>query len=356
MRQVFLFSLLLSFFVLAGASISVNAKPCSPEQGQLFIDQSRYRDAIREFTCVIDGQPTEVEGYRGRIEAELLSGRYSDAVRDYVRVTAFVLPIHPDAKNIILDGYAARLSIVPNNVAALTGASFARWWFFDYASAIHLLNRLLPLRPDDVYGNLFLGSSRLLSGSNRVNGAADLERAITLAPQSGDVRYIVADAYTYGYLPDPNRAFVEATFALNSGLDTPRVHAILAGSYNAFGDLVAAATQIKKHIDLVTTQFVTTSPVSAGVAFHLDIVPGQTYEIPVAAIAGQPISISTSSRDFLDTILVLLAPDGSPVVGSDDTNKYFAAIKWNAEVTGTYRLQVTSFEAVSTGQLVVARD
>ncbi len=35
---------------------------------------------------------TQVEGYRGRIEAELLLGRYSDAVGDYARVTAFVLP------------------------------------------------------------------------------------------------------------------------------------------------------------------------------------------------------------------------------------------------------------------------
>jgi len=35
------------------------------------------------FTCVIEGQPTEVEGYRGRIGAELLLGRYSGTFRDY---------------------------------------------------------------------------------------------------------------------------------------------------------------------------------------------------------------------------------------------------------------------------------
>src|SRR5262249_6574825 len=118
------------------------------EQGQLFIDQGRYEHAIRAFTSVIEAHPTDVEGYRGRIEAELLLRRYSDAVRDYQRVIAFVLPVHPDAKNTILAGYAARLAIAPENIPVLTGSSAARWWFFDYASAIHQLNQLLEVRPD----------------------------------------------------------------------------------------------------------------------------------------------------------------------------------------------------------------
>src|SRR5215470_3409766 len=56
-----------------------SAAPCTPERGQDFINEGRYEQAVREFTCVINAQPTEVEGYRGRIEAELLLGRYSDA-------------------------------------------------------------------------------------------------------------------------------------------------------------------------------------------------------------------------------------------------------------------------------------
>ena len=137
------------------------SEKCTAEQGQRYIDDGRYGQAIREFTCVINLQPTEVEGYRGRIEAELLLGEYSNAVRDYARVTAFVLPAHPDAPNTILAGYAARLAIAPDNIPALTGASFARWWFFDYAQAIHLLNRLLGVVPNDIYGNLFRGSSKI---------------------------------------------------------------------------------------------------------------------------------------------------------------------------------------------------
>src|SRR5262245_24755252 len=135
--------------------------------------------------------------------------------------------------------------------------------------------------------------------------------------------------------------------ALGGGLDTPRVHAILASAYLAFGDVLAAAEHIQTHIELVTTELVTTPPLAAGDSLALDLVPRRTYEIPVPAIAGTPISIATSSRDFTDTILVLLVPDGSPVVGADDTKAYFAALEWVAGATATYRLQVTSFEAVS---------
>jgi hypothetical protein len=334
---------------------NANVATCTAEQGQQFIDASEYKKAIQEFTCVIGLDPTAVEGYRGRIEAQLMLGLFSDALRDYTRVTAFVLPAHPGADQAIIAGYQARLDAVPDAVPALTGQSFAYWYFFNYPAAMHVLDHLVELQPNDVYGNLFRGSSRILQGAKRAAGAADFERAITLAPTSPDVRFIVADGYTYGGLPDAQRAFDEATFALDGGLDTPRIRAILAASYLAFGNMAAAAAQIAIHLDLVTTELVATSPLAPGNSMSLALVPGRTYDIPVAAAAGETVSIATSSRDFDDTILVLLAPDGTPVVGSDDFKGYFAGLAWVAPAGGTYRLRVTSFEGVSTGVLQVAR-
>ena len=43
------------------------------------------------------------------------------------------------------------------------------------------------------------------------------------------------------------------------------------------------------------------------------------------------------------------------MIGADDADKYFAAFKWVAPASGTYGLWVTSFESVSTCELVVAR-
>jgi tetratricopeptide (TPR) repeat protein len=343
---------------LVGTAQRVLAAPpwCTPERGQALIDAGEYEDAVRSFTCVIETAPTGVEGYRGRAEAELLLGRYSDALRDYTSVTAVVLPIDPDALDAIFAGYADRLAAAPTDIPSLTGASFARWYDFRYPAALHLLERLLDEAPDDRYGTLFRGSTRILKGINSTaRGVADLERAIELDPANPHVHFIVADAYTYG-LPDPERAFAEATLAYEGGLQTPRVHALLASAYNAFGDLLSAALHIAEHVDLVTAELLVSAPLDLGASLSLDLVPGRTYEIPVPAVAGQPIVIATGSRDFWDSIAVLLAPDGTPVVGSDDDSGYFAAFDWVAEESGTYRLRATSFESVSSGILKVTRD
>ena len=337
------------------ASSQLKSQPCTAQSGQRLINEGRYEQAIREFTCVIEASPTEVEGYRGRIEAALLLGRFSDALRDFGRITAYVLPVHPDALDSLFAGYAARLAAAPDNIPALTGAAFARWANFEYHQTIRVLNHLIEVQPNGVFGNLFRGSARLLQGVTRDKGVLDIERALALAPQSADVRFVVADAYTYGLI-NPERAFAEATLALEWGLDTPRVHAILATSYHTFGDELSAAFHIERHFDLVTTELLVTAPMATGTSQALNLVPGRVYEIPIPVVAGETLSIATSSPDFWDTIALLLAPDGTPVVGSDDENAYFAAFNWVAEATGTYRLRVTSFESINTGELNVIRD
>ena len=346
---------LVGALLLGIANSAAAAEQATVAEGQRLIDAGRYDKAVRVFTSVIDADPTGIEGYRGRIEALVLLGRYADAVGDYTRVTARVLPVHPDAASVIFAGYAQRLAASPTNIPALIGAAFAHWWYFDYRRAIDLIDTYVALRPNDLFGRLFSGSSRLLSGTEFDRGAADLETAIALAPTNPHVRFIVADAYTYG-APDPQRAFDEASLAQQLGLNTPRILAILAASHNAFGDVELAAFYIDQHIERVTTETLTTAPLAEGRWMDLEFVPGRTYEIPLPAKAGDPISLSTHSNEIWDSILVLLAPDGTPIVGSDDFWKYFAGLdEWTPDQTGTYRLLVTTFESVSTGEMKVTR-
>jgi hypothetical protein len=340
----------------AVAPVAAVQPTCTTSGGQALIDSGQYTKAIQAFSCVIDANPTGVDGYRGRIEAEILLGRYSDGVSDYQRVMAFVVPVDPGAETTIVAGYSARLASSPTDVRALTGMTFAKWWFFHYIDAAQTADTLLSIRPDDPFGTLFRGSARALKGNVKAKAIADLDRAIALDSTNPNVRVIVADAYTYGPgLQDPQRAFDEASLALDWGLDTPRVHAILATSYAAFGDVAAAAWHIHRSIELVTVELIATAPLAVGGSLSLDLVPGRVYAIPVPATKGQAISIETSSPTIWDSIAVLLAPDGTPVVGSDDTNAYMAAFDWVAPQSTTYTLLVTSFEAVSTGTLVVTR-
>lgn len=106
----------------------------------------------------------------------------------------------------------------------------------------------------------------------------------------------------------------------------------------------------------MATELLPTAPLAAGGSLSLELVPGRSYEVPVPVPAGERLSIPTTSQAIWDSILVLLAPDGTPVVGSDDFQAYIAGLDWAAEETVTYRMRVTSFEAVNTGELVVKRD
>ena len=341
-------------FAPSGA-LGASQPNCTAVQGQAFIDAGQLTQAIHEFTCVINAAPTEVDGYRGRAEALLLLGRYSDAYHDYnTGITALAVPAHPDAFTTIYDGYATRLSDDPDSVAALTGASFARWVNFDYPQAIQVLNRLLQVEPDDPYGTLFRGSVACSTARPRPRGSSSLTGRSNLRPTA---RTSATSSRTRTRTASriPRVPLAEATLALNWGLDTPRVHAILAASYNAFGDVLAAAEHIQEHLEVVTSELVTTTPLVAGGSLTLDLVPGRTFAIPIMATAGETIAVSTASPDFWDSIAVLLSPGGAPVVGSDDDNAYHVAIDWEAEQTGVYVLRVTSFESVSTGELFVER-
>ena len=302
---------------------------------------------------------TRLEDAVRKAETDLLGGRFSDAFATYQRgIVAFVVPVLPDTAATIDASYAERLARDGNSLAALTGASFARWVFSDYAGAIELLDVLLTIEPDDVYGTLFRGSCRALHGSDVTAGIRDLDRAIEHEPDSPDVRFVVADAYTYGAAPDLTRAFSEATLALEGGLDTPRVHAILAAAERSFGDHAAAGRHFARHLELVRTELRTTQPLEPGGTLALELVPGRVHEVPLPVTAGGTIAVATTSDDVTDSIAVLFDPGGAPVTGADDDEAgsgSFAAVRWDAAASGTYRLRVASFEAVETGTLEVTR-
>ena len=114
---------------------------------------------------------------------------------------------------------------------------------------------------------------------------------------------------------------------------------------------------LRKHIEQVTTQLVIQAPLGNNQTRDVYFVPGRTVELPITIQAGKKISIDTSSPndEVYDTVAVLLAPNGTPLTGSDDTNDYFAAFQWTAPVTATYRLRVTTFESVSTGLVRIQR-
>jgi hypothetical protein len=130
-----------------------------------------------------------------------------------------------------------------------------------------------------------------------------------------------------------------------------RVHAIFASSYLALDNQLAAVAELRAHIELVTNQLVQPRRLLPAPA-HTP--PGREAELrKFRSRHGWRGALDlTSSRDFYDTILVLLAPDGPPALWSQD--RVFCRIQWVAVATGTYRILLTSFESVNTGDSTVS--
>jgi len=332
----------------SGECVVSPLSPASLQSGQL--------EVTPEATpCLTEAGELDVDAYRGRIEAALMAGSYSNGLGQYTQMQKVVIPTMPDAFDQILTAYNAQVSASPDDLIALIGQSFAQWWVSDYKAAIATTGHLLELMPDNVYATLFRGSSRLFTGDLE-GGEADIARALELAPNSADVHFIAADAYTYA-LGDLTRALEQATLARDLGLNTPRVNAILATAYMEQGDEALATQYFAEHIAGATSEYVDTEPLAAGSSVTLDFVPGRTYRIPVVAEAGETLTLlAASGVDGVDTLAVLLGPDGSQVTSNDDYTDLNAGIVRQVDAAGIYTLVIGTFEGAGTGEVVVSRE
>ena len=336
----------------AAAQARPEAPPCTAEQGRAALIPTRASTSRRSasFTCVVDPHPTEVEGYRGRIEAELLPGRFSDAVRDYARVNAFVVPVHPDAERRSSPATTTARA-APDASAALTGKSFAYWWFFHYPAAIQLLDELLELAPGRRLRQPLPRLEPAAAAADRA-GAWRPRARDRARPESPDVRYIVADAYTYG-LPDAERAFDEATFALDGGLDTPRVHAILGSSLPRLRRRGGRGAQISA-TSTSSPRSSCRRPRSPPALADAGLVPGG----PTRSRSPRPPARRSRSRRAATTSGTRSRPARARRhAGRRQRRRQRlpVAFDYTATTTGTCRDRVGFFESVITGVLTVTR-
>lgn len=366
MTSKYAYTLMLCILICFSFSSSVFAQEpdCSADldylsEGQTLIDTGAYQEAIEAFTCAIENSPLEVDGYRGRIEARLLAGGYSDAMIDYAALRVQVIPEVPDAIDQIFEYYEGSLASNPENIPLLTGYSFAQWYNFDFEGALVSLETILTLEPDNLYGLLLHGNNKLFVEDVEA-GEADFARVLEIEPESADVYFIMADGYLYA-LGDLERALEFATMAAEMGLDTPRMDAIFATVYFYLGEEEKALPYYLRHIEQTTLAFVDMDPLEKGQPITIDVTPGQTYRFPVEAAADETLTITAMSEaqagefDEVDSLMLLLAPDGTLVTGNDDNIELNAGFEYTVSEAGTYTLLVASFEGAGTGKILLSR-
>jgi tetratricopeptide (TPR) repeat protein len=323
--------------------------------GQKQLDDGEYEGARRSFACAIQADPLNLDAYRGQIEADLLMGAYGSAMRGYTDLGIALNETIPDAVEQIIAGYEARLEAAPNAIDALTGYSFALWWLSDYQAALLQLDRLLALQPDNLYGVVFRGSTLMFLGETRL-GEDSFARALA-AGDTADIQFMIADAYMYG-AGEVELAYDAAKIADSLGMNTSRLTAILgAGALLVDGDETAAAGYFARHIEVVTTEWVDIDELVRDSVTEVTFVPGVSFRVPLNVNAGERLSIIIGNGSSgVDTLLALVAPDGSFVTGSDDYIDLNAGFERIMDEGGTYTLWLTSFEGAGSGEVTISRE
>jgi hypothetical protein len=178
------------------------------------------------------------------------------------------------------------------------------------AATIAAMSADIAANPDDVDGYFDRGST-FIGDSDCVDAIRDFTRVIELD-----------DQYELAYL---SRAYC----------------------YSETDEPLLGAADALKYIELHHQDNIDHDPLLPDTPVTLSIEPDMVYRLPVTLTAGQKISLSaTASSDSLDPILVLLSPDGTPVIHNDDVSlaqsNFNAGIR-NFEVpaSGTYTLLVT---------------
>jgi hypothetical protein len=355
MRRLLLVSLLLTLGLVASLSAqSDDLGDCAVSPLPAASLLTGAAEVTPEATpCLTDSGTLDVTAYKGRIEAALMAGRYASALGEVTQMQRVVIPAIPDAFDQLLAAYEAQLAASPDDLIALIGYSFAQWWVSDYAGATATYDRLLGVLPDNAYATLFRGSSRLFDGDTD-GGELDIARVLELAPNSPDAHFIAADALLYA-LGDVTRAGEQAALARDLGLVTPRVNAILATAAMADGDEALATQYFAEHIAGATTGYVDTEPLAAGGSLTLDFTPGVAFRVPLEVAAGETLTVLADSPDGVDTLAVLLGPEGALVTSNDDYTDLNAGIVRTLDAAGVYTLVLGTFEGAGTGSVTLQR-
>jgi tetratricopeptide (TPR) repeat protein len=327
------------------------------------LTEGAYEDALIGFSCALEQNPLNLDAHRGLIEVLLLTGAYSDAMLAYAAIKVQVIPSISDAMQQILDYYETSLESQPDNIHLLTGYSFAEWYNFNPETAMLHLEHILELEPNNLYGLVVRGNNHFFMNEQEA-GEADFASALELVPESADVYFMMADGYLYG-LGNLELALEAVSRAAELGLDTPRTDAIFATCYFYLGEIDRSLPYYASHIQRTTLETIEGESLNSGQEMTIYIMPGQSYLIPVEASTDETLIITVSSAildtgemgvyNEVDSIMLLLDPDGEIVTGNDDNEGLNAGFEYSVSEAGTYTLLLGTFEGAGLGEIVLSR-
>ena len=146
-------------------------------------------------------------------------------------------------------------------------------------------------------------------------------------------------------------AFEEAVADLNEAIDLttdsqPALYFYRAHAQDALQNQRAAASDYLAWVNGIRQQTADEGPLESGGAVTLQMAQSRVYSIAFDADQGDEISVLVRAvAGDIDPLLVILAPDGTPLVGNDDArvgrDTNAVVIGYEAPSAGAYHLLVT---------------
>jgi tetratricopeptide (TPR) repeat protein len=245
----------------------------------------------------------------------------------------------------------------PTFAPAYSARAYAAINTEDFDSAIADLTQAIDFSPLDLYNpefiaNLFALRGQLLAEQENNEAAlADFESAIDLAPTAenfaaragffaltGDIEAAIEDynavidldpspgnvltrAQLYAEAGDYEAALADLDTLLADFPDDPSLALLRAGVFDRMDEQETAAGEYLRYIQLIATNQVENDDLLvANEPVTVEISEGTVHLFAFEGRAGQVVTISAQSHpdDQLDTLLLLLDPEGNPLAGSDD--------------------------------------
>lgn len=205
-------------------------------------------------------------------------------------------------------------------------------------SALADFNRALELNPD--VPKYWLNRGILHQFLQDWDDAlADHDQYLALNPDDADAQ--VNRARIFLAKEDRASAVDALTSAIEITPQDPELY-IFRGSINLLLKRFAdAGVDYAGWLNIINVREFTEEPIEVEADLHLDMAYGYLYRIPFEAESGDRIGVSAVSTS-VDSLLVLLDPDGNPIMANDDggqgLNAFF--VDFSLPEDGTYTILV----------------
>jgi tetratricopeptide (TPR) repeat protein len=322
-----------------------------------------FDSALADYDSAIALDPTLAYAYNNRGLIFQFQGVLRAAADDFERAIALGAEPTPWAQynlglvrlvegrqgNSLLPAETIEVEVEADSAALLMGidAHEAGQW----RETIAYMTDVIAADPDEPRA-YYLRGRAYMSLDDPQAAFADFNQLVVLAPALEFAYW--ERALAYAELGDFERAEADARRAMR--MNSSHVNNfIVRGTIAALrGDAARAGREFLGVMLCNERSRTQHEGVAIGQTVTLAMTEGLVYEVPLTLDAGQTISLSAASTQA-DPVISLLAPDGTPVAGDDDSGFMLNALieDFTADTDGIYTLMVSHAGGGSEGIIAV---